>query len=331
MRLPAGVRDWLPEELALKRGSEEALRGVFARHGYAEVQTPGFEYFDVLEAGLGEQLAGQAFQFTDRRGGMLSLRPDMTTPIARLVASRLQRAPLPLRLCYVQPTYRYEDPQEGRMREFTQAGVELIGDRSVEADAESLFTALEALDALGLRDARVDINHVSIVDGVLAGLDLSPEAIARCKRLVSDRNLVGLRAFTEAVGYSDRFAQLKALTLSRGTGDVLAFAEKLCRTAEGRMGIERLATIVARAAERGAGDRIAIDLSLLRDFAYYTGFVFEGFVGELGFAIVGGGRYDSLLPRFGMQAGAVGWSLSVERVLIALERRRGRSVEEARP
>jgi ATP phosphoribosyltransferase regulatory subunit len=322
MRLPAGVRDWLPEELALKRAAEESLRGVFVRHGYAEVQTPGFEFFDVLEAGLGAQLAEQAFQFTDRRGGMLSLRPDMTTPIARLVASRMQKAPLPLRLCYVQPTYRYEDPQEGRMREFTQAGVELIGERSVDADAESLFTALEALDALGLRDARVDINHVSIVDGVLAGLDLAPEAVVECKRLVAARNLVGLRAFAEKAGYANRFGQLKALTLSRGTGDVLAFAEKLCRTTEGRRGIERLATIVARAAERGASERISIDLSLLRDFAYYTGFVFEGFVAELGFAIAGGGRYDSLLPRFGMEASAVGWSLSVERVLIALERRR---------
>lgn len=322
MRLPAGVRDWLPAELELKRAAEGALRGVFARHGYSEVQTPGFEFFDVLEVGLGAQLAEQAFQFTDRRGGLLALRPDMTTPIARLVASRMQHAPLPLRLCYVQPTYRYEDPQEGRMREFTQGGVELIGDRSVEADAESLFTALEALDALGLHDARVDINHVSIVDGVLAGLDISPEAIVECKKLISARNLVGLRAFAETAGYTDRFGQLKALTLSRGTGDVLAFAEKLCRTIEGRRGIERLATIVAYAAERGAQDRISIDLSLLRDFAYYTGFVFDGFVTELGFAIVGGGRYDSLLPRFGMQASAVGWSLSVERVLIALERRK---------
>ena len=330
MRLPAGVRDWLPAELALKRSSEEALRGVFARHGYAEVQTPAFEFFDVLEVGVGEQLAKQAFQFTDRGGGLLSLRPDMTTPIARLVASRLQRAPLPLRLCYVQPTYRYEDPQEGRMQELTQGGVELIGDRTIDADAESLFTALEALDALGLHDARIDINHVAIIDGILAGLDLSTDAIAECKRLISTRNLVGLQTLTAGLGYADRFPQLRALTLSRGTGDVLAFAEKLCRTVEGRVGIERLAAIVARAAERGAQDRIAIDLSLLRDFAYYTGFVFEGFVAELGFAIVGGGRYDSLLPRFGMQAGAVGWSLSVERVLIALERRRQRVAEGAR-
>ncbi len=330
MRLPAGVRDWLPDELALKRSSEEALRGVFARHGYSEVQTPAFEFFDVLEVGVGEQLAKQAFQFTDRGGGLLSLRPDMTTPIARLVASRLQRAPLPLRLCYVQPTYRYEDPQVGRMQELTQGGVELIGDRTIGADAESLFTALEALDALGLHDARIDINHVSIIDGILAGLDLSADAIAECKRMISTRNLVGLQTFTAALGYADRFPQLRALTLSRGTGDVLAFAEKLCRTVEGRVGIERLAAIVARAAERGAQDRIAIDLSLLRDFAYYTGFVFEGFVAELGVAIVGGGRYDSLLPRFGMQAGAVGWSLSVERVLIALERRRQRVAEGAR-
>jgi ATP phosphoribosyltransferase regulatory subunit len=87
------------------------------------------------------------------------------------------------------------------------------------------------------------------------------------------------------------------------------------------MGIERLSSLLARARERGLGDRIAIDLSLLRDFEYYTGFIFEGFLNDIGFAVVGGGRYDTLLPRFGFNVGAVGWSVSVERLLIALERR----------
>jgi ATP phosphoribosyltransferase regulatory subunit len=143
----------------------------------------------------------------------------------------------------------------------------------------------------------------------------------RCKQEISDRNLVSLRAYAAQIDRMDAFDTLRAVTLSRGTDDVLAFARPLCRTSAGLAGIERLSTILAEASRRGYGDRIALDLSLLRDFAYYTGFVFEGFVTEIGFALVGGGRYDKLLDRFGYDASAVGWSLSVERLLIALERR----------
>src|SRR5471032_4938 len=122
MRLPAGVRDWLPHELARKRDMEVVIRAVFGRWAYEEVQTPTFERFDVLEKGLGHELTEQAYRFADRRATALALRPDMTTPIARLVSTRMRDVPLPLRLSYIAPAYRYEEPQEGRMREFTQAG-----------------------------------------------------------------------------------------------------------------------------------------------------------------------------------------------------------------
>lgn len=323
MKLPSGVRDWLPHELLRKREAEALLRGVFERWAYAEVQTPGFERFDVLEAALGHGLAEKAFLFNDRRGTQLTLRPEMTTPIARLVSTRMKDAPLPLRLCYVQPAYRYEEPQEGRMREFTQAGVELIGAESAEADAESLFMAFEALDALGLRDAKCDINHVAVVDGVIASLSLPAEIVPRLKPLISERNVVALRELLADPIDARARETLLRLVLMRGQEEVLDFARSVCRTPAGIAGIGRLTALFSRVRERGLGERVAVDLSLLRDFDYYTGFIFEGFLNEIGFAVVGGGRYDALLPRFGFNAGAVGWSVSVERLLIALERRNG--------
>ena len=166
MKLPAGVRDWLPHELAHKRALEAKIRSVFERFSYQEVLTPGFERFDVLEAGLGEALAEQTFRFPDRQANTLALRPEMTTPIARLVSTRMRSAKLPLRLSYIAPAYRYEEPQEGRMREFTQAGVELIGAPGVDGDAEILLMALETLDAIGLQDAQIDINDAAVVDGI---------------------------------------------------------------------------------------------------------------------------------------------------------------------
>ena len=323
MRLASGTRDWLPAELRRKRAVESVLRGVFERWNYDEVQTPNFERFDSLEAGLGEAVAQKTFLFADKSGTQIALRPEMTTPVARLVSTRMREAPLPLRLSYIVPTYQYEDPQEGRMREFTTAGLELIGPESLDADAESLFSAIEALDALGLADAHFDLNHVAVVDGVLAGLELDARGIAHAKHLVSGRNIVALRARLAGTGDPAAVEAIVRLAMTRGTGELLAEAARLCHTDAGNIGIERLRSLLGRAAERGFAGRLNVDLTLLRDIEYYTGFTFEGFAGQVGFALCGGGRYDTLLPRFGFPAGAVGWSLVVERILIALERRRG--------
>jgi len=321
VKLPAGTRDWLPAELRRKRAVESELRGVFERWAYSEVQTPTIERFDALEAGLGTGLANKTFVFADKAGTQIALRPEMTTPVARLVSTRMREAPLPLRLSYVGSAYRYEDPQEGRMREFTAAGLELIGPESIDADAESLFTAFEALDTLGLSDTLFDINHAAIVDGVLAGLELDAAGIEHAKDLISGRNIVALRERLSGTGSPGAVEAIVRLALTRGREDVLATARGLCHTDAGLAGIERLRSILARADELGFGARLNVDFSLLRDFEYYTGFIFEGFAVEVGFALCGGGRYDRLLPAFGFEAGAVGWSLAVERIIIALERR----------
>ncbi|MBD5606582.1 MAG: ATP phosphoribosyltransferase regulatory subunit [Candidatus Eremiobacteraeota bacterium] len=321
MRLPPGTRDWLPAELRRKHAVESELRAVFERWAYSEVQTPYFERFDALEAGLGDDVASRLFLFADRSGTQIALRPEMTTPVARLVSTRMRDAQLPLRLSYVAPAYRYENPQEGRMREMTQAGLELIGPSSLDADAESLFTAIEALDTLGLSDTLFDVNHAAIVDGVLAGLALDERGIADAKSLIAGRNIVDLRARLAGSGAAADVEAIVELALTRGRDDVLATAKRLCHTDAGLAGIERLRAILARAIELGYGERINVDFALLRDVTYYTGFIFEGFASEVGFALCGGGRYDSLLPRFGFEAGAVGWALLVERILIALERR----------
>ncbi|HEV3088821.1 MAG TPA: ATP phosphoribosyltransferase regulatory subunit [Candidatus Elarobacter sp.] len=314
MRLPAGVRDWLPHELARKREIEQQMRAVFGRWAYEEVQTPIIERFDVLERGLGEETTELLFHFNDRRSTALALRPEMTTPVARLVSTRLREAPLPLRLAYVAPVFRYyEQPQEGRMRELTQAGAELIGAAGIDADAETLFMAIEALDEIGLRDARFDMNDARVVDGILDGVDLDADAARDAKEFIKTRNLVALRKF-------DRPA-LVDFAQRRGGHDAIEAARGICRTAESRDALVALDTLLDRAAALGYGKRVTVDFALLRDLDYYTGFLFEGYVEEIGFSLCGGGRYDSLLPRFGFDVPAVGWTAGVERLLIALERR----------
>jgi ATP phosphoribosyltransferase regulatory subunit len=289
------------------------IRAVFGRWAYEEVQTPTFERFDVLEKGLGTELVDQAYRFSDRRATALALRPEMTTPIARLVSTRMREAPLPLRLSYVTPVYRYYDqPQEGRLRELTQGGVELIGSAGIDADAETLFMAIETLDEVGLRDALFDVNDASIVDGILEGVGLSPAAALIAKPLMKERNIVALRALEP---------RLVHFAMTRGGVEVLADARRVCRTPASIAALDRLAILLERAAALGYENRIAVDFALLRDLEYYTGFIFEGYVPEVGFSLCGGGRYDSLLPKFGFAVPAVGWTAGVERLLIALERR----------
>jgi ATP phosphoribosyltransferase regulatory subunit len=214
----------------------------------------------------------------------------------------------------VAPVFRYyEQPQEGRMRELTQAGVELIGAPGADADAETLFMAIEALDEIGLRDARFDINDARVVDGILEGVGLDGDAAREAKALIKVRNLVALRKFDlpELV----EFAQL------RGRHDAIERVRTVCRTPESREALDELHTLLDRADALGYESRVTVDFALLRDLDYYTGFLFEGYVEEIGFSLCGGGRYDSLLPRFGFNVPAVGWTAGVERLLIALERR----------
>jgi ATP phosphoribosyltransferase regulatory subunit len=322
VRLPAGVRDWLPHELARKREIEQQLRAVFGRWAYEEVQTPIIERFDVIERGLGEETSELLFQFNDRRSTALALRPEMTTPVARLVSTRMRETPLPLRLAYVAPVFRYyEQPQEGRMRELTQAGVELIGAAGIDADAETLFMAIEGLDEIGLGDARFDINDARVVDGILDGVGLDGEAAREAKEFIKVRNLVGLRRFERPALVE--FAQM------RGRHEAVERARGICRTPESRSALDELDAMLERSDALGYRARVTVDFALLRDLEYYTGFLFEGYVEEIGFSLCGGGRYDSLLPRFGFDVPAVGWTAGVERLLIALERR-GKHVRRRR-
>lgn len=316
MRLPAGVRDWLPQEFAYKREIEETIREVFRTWSYAEVLTPTFESEESLVRGLGEKLMQQTFRFADPFGASLALRTEMTTPIARVVSARLRTASLPLRLSYIAPAYRYEEPQLGRMREFTQAGSELIGAPGVDAEAESLFMAIETLDAVGLSDARFDINSAALVDGALASFGLTGDELFATKKLIASRNVVAIA--DEAI---------RELTLTRGRSEVIERLRPLCATPEALQALDDLETILHRAKALGYEERINVDFALLRDLEYYTGFVFEGYIADLGFSLCGGGRYDSLLPRFGYDVPAVGWMVGVERILLALERRR----EDDRP
>ena len=187
--MPGGVRDLLPGEAHCKRELENNLLQLFRTWGYQEVVTPTFEYYEVLAPALGDLLHDQLYRFIDDRGQVMVLRPDMTTPIARLVSTRLQDQELPMRLCYAANVFRRES-HAGRQREFYQAGVELLGAEGPDADAEIIGLAAEALKLAGVKDFRITVGHVDVLQGLLKGAGFSAAEQQQAEIALSKKDLV---------------------------------------------------------------------------------------------------------------------------------------------
>lgn len=327
-QIPAGVKDLLPEEAWRKREAENLLAALFHRWGYREVVTPTFEYYEALVTGRGAEQEEQIYKFLDRQGHILTLRPDMTTPIARLVATRMKEEPLPLRLFYIANVFSYEDPQAGRQREFYQAGVEFIGSAEDAADAEVIALAVEAMQKSGLRNFKVTVGQVDVFNGLVEELKLKEAEIKRIKSTVANKNFVGLEELLDEfrVAPADRDRFLRVMTL-HGGAEVLATAAGLMNNRKSRDALQNLGRVKELLDQYNVADHVSYDLGLLRGLDYYTGIVFEGYTTALGFPVCGGGRYDRLLGQFACPAPATGFALGLERLLMALER----NGEEALP
>ena len=315
--IPPGTRDVLPDEMRELRRLHLALIEVFEGRGYGEVATPSIEYDEVLARGDG-RTAGGAYRFFDERGDLLALRSDMTVPIARLVATRYAGADLPLRLCYLANAYRAVRPQRGQMREFAQAGVELIGSPAPQGTAEVVEVLEAALDAAGLTRAVIGLGDADLYRQLLAEFGVEGEARDSVLERLATHDLVGLEAELSALEGIDeeQCATCVALSQMRGGSEVLEQARGLGGAAVERA-TARIQETFEALQERGVADRVRIDLGLLRDLGYYSGAILEVYDPALGHVLGGGGRYDGLLKRFGLDLPAAGFALYLERVHVA--------------
>jgi ATP phosphoribosyltransferase regulatory subunit len=315
--IPPGTRDVLPDEMRELRKLHLALIEVFEGHGYGEVATPAIEYDEVLARGDGRQ-AGSGYRFFDESGDLLALRSEMTVPIARLAASRYADAEGPIRLCYLANAYRAVRPQRGQMREFVQAGVELIGVPAPQGTAEVVEVLEAALRAAGLDRAVIGLGDSDLYRQLLAEYGVEGEARDSILERLAMHDLVGLEAELSAVdGIGDeQCATCVALSQLRGGREVLEEARAM-----GGAAVERATARIGETFEeleaRGAADRVRIDLGLLRDLHYYSGAILEVYDPALGHVLGGGGRYDGLLKRFGLDLPAAGFALYLERVHVA--------------
>lgn len=321
LRIPYGTRDFLPREAANKREIEAALADVFIRWGYDEVVTPTIEYLDTLTIGNGGQVEPHMFKFFDKDNRTLALRHEMTTPIARVAASRLNDAALPLKLSYITNVYRYEQAQTGRQCEFHQAGVEVMGVPNASADAEVIALAIECLRQAGLENFQISLGQVEFINGVMAQVNLTPQKQDEVKRAMVTRDLVGLGLVIEEVDLSNSAKELlKKIPLLHGKEELLKQAYRMVCNEQSKRALDNLTEIYHLLQGYGVAQYVNFDLGVIRDFEYYTGMVFEGYTPGLGFPICGGGRYDNMLSDFGNACPATGFALGIERIMLAQER-----------
>lgn len=320
LQIPNGVRDVLPKEAQLRRRLEEDFSKLFDHWGYQEIIPPSLEFYEQLRGSSSEE---ELFKLIEPSGRILALRPDLTTPIARMVATHLREEPLPIRLCYFGNAFRYEGVQVGRQREFKQAGVELIGAQGIGADAEMIGLAVEALRLSGLSDFQLGIGQVAITHGILEDIGVPKEGLKEIKQLMARKDFVGLEEKLAQFDLpKDSIEQIKNVLSLRGGKEILMDVKKLVKNRTILMEIDNLRDVYTSLEVLGLTENIFFDFSILRDFDYYTGIVFEGYAAGFGYPICGGGRYDGLLGQLGWPIPAIGFAIGIDRLVGALPKER---------
>ncbi|NLJ83676.1 MAG: ATP phosphoribosyltransferase regulatory subunit [Halanaerobiaceae bacterium] len=319
LKSPTGMKAYLPRTALELKELEEMIMDNFSLWGYQPILTPTVEYLEALKVGMGDALEKGLYKFIDYEGNILVLRPEMTAPIARSIAASLNEVSLPLRVSYCASVFRYEEPQAGKNREFYQLGIELLGAGDAAADAEAIILAIESLQKTGLEDFNLDIGHVGFLNGLIAELSLTEEMEYNIKAYLNKRDLVGLNNYLAGLEIEGK-ELLEEIPLLRGPVEVLERGRKLADNRLSHAALDNLELVYDYVANYGFLDYITFDLGLIRGFDYYTGVVFEGFTGGLGYNLCGGGRYDHLLERYsGVEIPAIGFALGLERIRLALK------------
>jgi ATP phosphoribosyltransferase regulatory subunit len=318
-QVPPGVQCFVGAEVRRRRRIEETVVSVFEGWDYEEIIPPLFDYADVF---AGEALAPKTYSFVGRDGNVLALRPDFTSLLAKIAAGRLRDREAPLRLYYSGEVVRYEPVKAGRQSELHQMGLEHLGGEARAADAEVLAIAAESLEKLGARGFVLAVGHVGVFNGLVQGTALDAGTIEALRDRVESKDPEGVRRALEGRALAaPAAAALEKLTGMAGGLDTLeGVAPALACCPAAVAAVEELRAVTGALRTAGLADRLTVDLGEVRGLDYYTGLVFRVYAPDLGFEVGGGGRYDTLLARFGRPLGAVGFMLGLDRVALLLER-----------
>ena len=327
LHTPEGVRDIYNVECGKKLALEGRLKKIFHLYGYHDIEPPTFEYFDVFRKEVGTIPSRDLYKFFDKDGNTLALRPDITPSIARVSATLFKDETLPVRLCYTGNTFINHSNYQGRLRETTQMGAELMGDDSVEADAEMIALVVECLSTIGLKEFQLSLGNVDFFQSLIEDACLDEEAEERVRELINNRNFFGVEEFLESIrvkrSSKEAFAALNDLV---GGVATLAQAKNIAPNSKGVMAIRRLEKIYYTLKLYGVEKFVTFDFSMSGTYGYYSGIIFRVYTFGTGDAIVKGGRYDRLTEKFGKQSPAIGFAIVVDELMNALVRQKVRIV-----
>ena len=318
---PEGVKDSYNGECRKKLAVQDKILDTFYLYGYEHIQTPSFEYFDIFSKDRGSVPDREMFKFFDRDNNTLVLRPDMTPAVARCVAKYFMDDPMPLRLCYLERTFKNNSSYQGRLKERAETGAELIGDDSEDADAEMIAMVIDSLRQAGLKEFQVELGQVAFYRSLLKEAGLEEEVEEELNQYIENKNYFAVEGLLKNQpvdeGLKKVFLKLPELF---GSLEQMQEAKKLTANPGALAAIERLEKVHSILESRGLEAYVSYDLGMLSRYQYYTGIIFKAYTYGTGDYIVTGGRYDKLLVQFGKDAPAVGFAIVIDRVMQALAR-----------
>lgn len=305
--LPIGMHDKLFKRAKVMYDLERDISDLLMEEGFSRIETPTLEYMEVF----GDDISTEHYHLFDKQGNLLSLRPDITSQIGRLIAST--RVNVPVKFSYSGKVFKYNEELRGLSNEHTQAGIEIVGYDANEAILDALLSAKKALEIAGLRDYQFEFSHAHLLQTIFACLDIPDRARKELSLLIQDKNITGLNSFTQK--YPSEFDQLicQLPYLFGASQSVLERARSL--TANGKIlaSLDQLEDLLSLLSDRIS--EVNLDLAQIPAMPYYTGVMFKVFGDKVPDAFVSGGRYDKLFERFGAKKlTAVGWTIDIDSI-----------------
>lgn len=311
---PEGTKDVLFGECIARRNVEQSIHKIFKQRGYTEIVTPGLEFFDVFNLNSRHFPQEDMYKLVDRKGRLLVLRPDNTMPIARVVATRLKEAILPLRLYYNQCVYRISPQLRGRSDQIVQAGIELIGSSSDVADLEVIGMAIDVLETCSDGEYSIELGDSGIFKELVRELNVSEDLKENIRSLIEQKNYPALNDLLDTLGSNKVITSLKKLPRLFGDVEVLDKASNLFANKKIDEYLYDLKTIYQNVKTLYPKAKINLDLGMVNRADYYTGVIIKGYVEGCGDEVLSGGRYDKLIAEFGYDVPATGFAVNVDAI-----------------
>lgn len=323
LHTPEGVRDIYNSDCAAKLYTQDKIRALIKSYGYKDVEGPSFEFFDIFNKERGSIASKEMYKFFDKEGNTLVLRPDMTPQIARIAAKYYENEEAPIKLCYQGKKFINGSSFQGRLKETTQLGAELIGDSSIDSDAEVIVMLVESLLASGLKEFQVEIGQINYFRGLVkkAGLDETVEN--EILEMIQNKNYFGLEELISRYNIDKTVGEVfLRLPQMFGSIDILNEAKDLTDSKMARDAIDSLLKLHSILKLYGVDKYVTYDLGMVNKLRYYTGVMFQAFTYGTGEYIASGGRYDKLIGQFGKSKPSIGFSITIDYLMIALDRQK---------